>query len=421
MFDNMYQDNNYKRLESPKQETYIDVDYQMTPPRRNNSGTRVRWKTLLAGFLAGAIFTVSISFASITAYAHMINPNKSPLSLFNFDSQSADQEVQAASQPNGAMANQQITTAALSSNGKLTIPEIVVKAKDSVVGISAAVNSFRSIGTSTGTGIIYSTDGTIITNAHVINGSSAIKVTLNDGTTYDAKLIGMDVKSDLAVIKISASGLKKASFGDSNTLVVGETAVAIGNPLGLEFSGTVTAGIISALNREINVDGRYMTLIQTDAAINPGNSGGPLLNQQGYVVGINSVKVSSTDTEGLGFAIPISDALPIIEQLISKGHIAGRPSIGVSGEDISAQTASYYKVPQGFLVRSVSIGSGAELGGLKAGDIITGFNGVTITNQAELNREKDRCKAGDKAKITVYRVTTGETITLTIVLSESVA
>ncbi|HCP14187.1 MAG TPA: hypothetical protein DIT32_00115, partial [Peptococcaceae bacterium] len=140
-------------------------------------------------------------------------------------------------------------------------------------------------GTSTGTGIIYSADGTIITNAHVISGGRKITVTLADGTTYDAVITGSDTKSDLAVIRIKATGLLPATFGNSNNLVVGETAVAIGNPLGLEFAGSVTAGVISALNREVDVDGRYMTLVQTDAAINPGNSGGPLLNNKGEVVG----------------------------------------------------------------------------------------------------------------------------------------
>jgi len=391
------------------QENYIDAPYyiedSITPGNKNRK--KGKFKALLAAFMAGMLFAFTISAASITVYKNYFLPEATV-------AQQTDQDY---IYPSAGS----VTKAAYTAGGSLTIPEIVQKAQDSVVGISARISTYRGFSTSTGTGIIYSQDGLIITNAHVVNGAQSVTVNLNDGTTYEGKIIGKDIKSDLAVIKISASGLKKASFGDSNKLVVGETAVAIGNPLGLEFSGTVTAGIISALNREINVDGRYMTLIQTDAAINPGNSGGPLLNDKGQVIGINTVKVATTETEGLGFAIPISEALPIIEQLIKNGYVTGRPSIGITGEDISAQTAAFYNIPQGFLVRSVSKGSGAELGGLQPGDIIIEFNGVTVKNQAELDREKDRCKAGDVAKIKVYRITTKEKLTLSIVLSEAVA
>lgn len=380
-------------------------------PEQASKKTKSRFKTLLAGFLAGMIFTVSISAASITGYLYL---EGRPLPHFN----KSNQGVQQASL-NGNYQNTQITTAGFSKANTLTIPQIIEQAQDSVVGISSTFNNSRSSGT--GTGIIYSEDGKIITNSHVINGAQKIMVTLPDGKTYQATLIGSDTKSDLAILNISAKNLKAATFGDSNKLVAGETAIAIGNPLGLEFAGSATAGIVSALNREVNVDGRYMTFIQTDAAINPGNSGGPLLNSKGEVIGINTVKVTSTDTEGLGFAIPISNALPIIQQLMTNGTITGRPSIGISGEDISAQAAAYYDVPQGFLVRSIAPGSGAEQGGLQIGDLIIAFNGVTVTNQAELNREKDRCAAGDMASIKVYRSTTGQTITLNVVLSESVA
>jgi serine protease Do len=381
--------------------------------------SRGRFKHLLAGFLAGILFTTCVSAASIGGFLALsrgeFSWNQTTQTAQAISESTAETLTQLPAQSNGSTGSGKAVTAAVGT-GTLTIPEIAEKMKNSVVGIST-----ESIyGTATGTGIIYSSDGTIITNAHVISGGRNITVTMPDGTTYDATVVGSDAKSDLAVIKISAKGLPAATFGNSNNLVVGETAVAIGNPLGLEFAGSVTAGVISALNREVDVDGRYMTMIQTDAAINPGNSGGPLLNNKGEVVGINSVKVSSSDAEGLGFAIPISDALPIIQELISNGHVTGRPSIGISGEELSAQAASYYNVPQGFLVRTVTSGSGAEAGGLQAGDIITAFNGINVKTQSELNREKDRCKAGDTVTIKVYRTTNDKALELNIVLSEAV-
>jgi len=382
-------------------------------------GRHGKFKTILAGFLAGIVFTASVSAASIGGYL-AVSRGALPWSQGVQTAQTMEtspdaSDAQSPSTVTNSSSSRKAITAALGT-GTLTIPEIAEKTKNSVVGISTET----MYGTSTGTGIIYSAEGTIITNAHVISGGRKITVTLADGTTYDAVITGSDTKSDLAVIKIKASGLLPATFGNSNNLVVGETAVAIGNPLGLEFAGSVTAGVISALNREVDVDGRYMTLIQTDAAINPGNSGGPLLNNKGEVVGINSVKVSTEDTEGLGFAIPISNALPIIQELIANGQVTGRPSIGISGEELSAQAASYYNVPQGFLVRTVTSGSGAEAGGLQAGDIIIAFNGVTVKTQSELNREKDRCAAGDTATIRVHRTTTSKEIDLKIVLSEAV-
>ena len=385
-----------------------------------NKGTGKGWhgkfKNILAGFLAGVVFTASVSAASIGGFL-AVSRDGLPWNqgVQTAETAAAASDAQSPSNVTNSSGSRKAITAALGT-GTLTIPEIAEKTKNSVVGISTET----MYGTSTGTGIIYSADGTIITNAHVISGGRKITVTLADGTTYDAVITGSDTKSDLAVIRIKATGLLPATFGNSNNLVVGETAVAIGNPLGLEFAGSVTAGVISALNREVDVDGRYMTLVQTDAAINPGNSGGPLLNNKGEVVGINSVKVSTEDTEGLGFAIPISNALPIIQELIANGQVTGRPSIGISGEELSAQAASYYNVPQGFLVRTVTSGSGAEAGGLQAGDIIIAFNGVTVKTQSELNREKDRCAAGDTATIRVYRTTTSKEIDLKIVLSEAV-
>ena len=304
------------------------------------------------------------------------------------------------------------------SSSSLTIPEIAAKAAPSVVTVICQTY----YGESTGSGIIMSDDGYILTNDHVVNGATSVKVVLYQQTedeAIDAEIIGTDSQTDLAVIKIDASGqdLTAAEFGDSDNLKVGETAVAIGNPLGLEFAGSVTKGVISALGREIEIDGREMTMIQTDASINPGNSGGPLVNDQGQVIGINSVKISSAYAEGLGFAIPINSALPIANELIENGYISGRPSIGISGDDIDSTVSKYYHIPQGVAVALVDPDSGAASAGIKAGDIITGINGEDITSIDELNVIKNKFKAGDTVTLTIYR--DEQTIKVDVVLHDA--
>ena len=267
-----------------------------------------------------------------------------------------------------------------------------------------------------GSGIIISNDGYIITNSHVIEDASAIDVVLNTGEKYKAEVLGKDSKTDLAVVKINAKNLHSAVLGKSADLKVGELAVAIGNPLGLEFQGSVTAGVISALNRTIEVDGRQYTLIQTDAAINPGNSGGPLVNKYGQVVGINTVKISSSTAEGMGFAIPVDVAVPIIEELISKGYVSGRPQIGVGIRDISESMSRYYNLPVGIYVVSVSPGSGAEGANIKVGDVIIKADGMTVTTSEELNDVRDTHKVGEKIKLTVVR--DGKTMDINVTLGE---
>ena len=235
----------------------------------------------------------------------------------------------------------------------LSIPEVVQKVSPSVVGISC----MTSLGGVTGTGIILSQDGYIITNAHVVEGGTAFKVVLDkslDSETIDAKLIGADTQTDLAVLKIEKTGLPAAEFGTSGEIVVGEAAIVIGNPLGFELAGSVTAGIISAIDRKLTVEDREMNLIQTDASINNGNSGGPLINAYGQVIGITSVKIRSTYGEGLGFAIPIDDAMPIIEDLLKYGYVKGRPQLGIMGENVTEIYSQYYNIPQGFIVRGVN-------------------------------------------------------------------
>lgn len=312
------------------------------------------------------------------------------------------------------------------SGNVMSVPDIVKKVKPSVVGISS---EFGGATVSTGTGIIMSDDGYIVTNAHVVqnteNGiterAGCVTAVLSDSSECRAEIIGADSRTDLAVIKISPDGLDltPAEFGDSDSLMEGELAIAIGNPLGFELYGSTTCGIISALNRKITVGEYEMNLIQTDAAINPGNSGGPLLNGKGQVVGINSSKIISDYAEGIGFAIPISSAKGIIDDLIENGYVTGRPMIGISGENISEKTAKYYNLPQGVCVRFITPDSAADVSGIEIGDIIIALNGESIFTMEELNKRLDDLSAGDTVNLTVYRRDTDTQFELPLVLDEN--
>lgn len=312
-----------------------------------------------------------------------------------------------------------------SPDDAMKIPDIVDKVSPSVVGISCMTKS----GTATGTGIIMSEDGYIITNAHVVSGAQSIQVLLpksysdesnsEEDLTVKAELVGKDTQTDIAVLKIDKKGLTKAEFGKSSELKVGEVAIVIGNPLGFELANSVTAGIISALDRSITVEDRTMNTIQTDASINHGNSGGPLINAYGQVVGITSAKIESSVGEGLGFAIPIDEALEIVKELIAHGYVTGRPTLGVSGENVTNVYAQYYDIPKGFFVRQVNSGSAAEKAGIKVNDIIIGIEGTLIESLEEFNAIKKNYKAGDTIKVSVYR--NKKIIDLDVTLDEAVA
>ena len=311
----------------------------------------------------------------------------------------------------------------------MTIPQIAEKVGPSVVGVinKAQVQGQRVFDPFTGryyyygnpeegevveqgsgSGIIISEDGYIVTNQHVIDKASEISIILNTGEEINAKLVGADTKTDLAVLKVDTDiDLTVATLGDSSILEVGELAVAIGNPMGMEFSGSVTAGIISAVNRTMTIEDRTYNLIQTDAAINNGNSGGALINQYGEVIGINSVKLSTTGVEGMGFAIAISEAKPIINDLMEAGYVKGRPLVG-----ISIQETQY-----GMFIADVSEGSGAEDAGLAVGDIIVAVDGKKVKTTAEINEIRDTKKPGDYMKFKV--VHEGETKEVDVKLTES--
>lgn len=285
-----------------------------------------------------------------------------------------------------------------------------------------------STATASGSGIIISEDGYILTNNHIVDSSSSnsnsyyevseatkLTVTLfNDTIEYEAKIVGTDEQTDLAVIKIEKTGLTKAEFADSDSIKVGEFAMAVGSPLGMQDS--VTAGIVSAVNREVtDTDGKKFTLIQTDAAINSGNSGGALVNSEGKVIGINTLKLSGTGIEGMGFAIPINSTTDITSQLIQYSKVK-RPYIGITGIDLNEQTSKTYNLVPGVYVKAIEDFSAGEKAGLKIGDVIIEADGKKISSMDELNEIKISHKIGDEMKVKVNR--NGEEKELTIKLAE---
>ena len=272
---------------------------------------------------------------------------------------------------------------------------------------------------SEGSGIIMSEDGYIITNAHVVEGATSLKVMTSDGETYEAQLVGSDTVTDLAVVKIDATGLTAAEFGSSEDLRVADKVMAIGNPGGHELSSSVTIGYVSALNRAIanNTTGYTMEYIQTDAAINPGNSGGALINEYGQVVGINSAKISATGYEGLGFAIPIDTAQPIISDLIQYGYVKDRAVLGISGQFIDSMTGRFYGLPQGEYVAQLN-SSEAQASGLQVGDVITAIDGQQLDSESTLRSAILSKKPGDTVTLQVYRSSTQQSATVELKLSE---
>lgn len=312
------------------------------------------------------------------------------------------------------------TMRTITISGEYEEPVVAVadKVLPSIVMIKNNVNvdtarGATSINRGTGSGIIYSSDGYIITNQHVINGASDITVTLYDGRDFNARVIGQDARSDLAVLKIDGKDLVPGDFGDSKDIRVGELAVAIGNPMGEEFSGSVTAGIISATDRSMNIGEKRLKLFQTDAAINPGNSGGALVNKKGEVIGINSVKLSSPNIEGMGFAIPINDALPIIEELISHGYVK-RPWIGVGIGDVTEDMIDKHNFPRGVYIVRVYHESPAEKAGLKVDDIITEVNGKRVYTAEALINAISELKPDTTINMKIYRNNTYEEVEITI-------
>lgn len=320
--------------------------------------------------------------------------------------------------------NNRIATAvnlAEATGSNLTISEIVALNENAVVEIRTEMIATDSwmmqyVTEGAGSGVIVSKEGYIATNNHVIDGARKIAVRLKNGTEYEATLVGRDSETDIAVLKIDADGLTCAVFGDSDRLVVGELAVAIGNPLG-KLGGTATAGIISAKDRQITIDGKDMTLLQTDASINPGNSGGGLFNQNGELIGIVVAKSTGSDVEGLGFAIPINTAEPVIEELIDHGYVKGRPDVGMTFRDFTSITDAFF-----YGVRNLGIyvdevyGEEAIEAGFRENDMICYVDDAEIRSANDLTEAFKGCKPGDVREIIILR--DGRQMTLNLVIGE---
>ncbi len=317
---------------------------------------------------------------------------------------------------------QEVTVKKVTGQALMSPAEVYASTVNSIVSINCSAVSTNIFGqrvesASSGSGFVITQDGYIVTNHHVISGASSVTVTMYDGTEYPATVVGSDSDYDVAVLKIDATGLQPVTLGSSEDVNVGDTVLAIGNPLG-ELTFSMSQGIVSCCDRAINVDGTPFNMIQVDASINPGNSGGPLMNLYGEVVGIVSAKYSSysdTTVEGLGFAIPIGDVQAIITDIMENGQITNKPSFGITAGTMTQQMAAQYQIDQtsGAFVYSVNKGGAGEKAGLKMGDVITKVDSTDITSMEDLTAAKKGHKAGDTVTVTYYRDGQTQTTELT--------
>lgn len=382
----------------PNNEPAMGGGAEQQPPHKKNNHTA---KRIACGALALAL-VAGVSFGG--GYAG-----------FHFADKTSSARVVYQSVSSGTATN-------TSTSNASSLVNVVNAITPSVVEITTeqmVTTSFwggQQVVSGAGSGVIYTADGYIITNAHVIDGAQQITVTLNDGTSYSAKVIGSDSQSDVAVVKIDATGLTPAVLGDSDSVSIGETAIAVGNPSSLGI--TTTDGIISALNRNVTIEGNTMTLLQTSAAISPGNSGGGLFNENGQLIGIVNAKNASENAEGLGFAIPINTAKAVAQDLIENGYVTGRPALGISVVSITdVQTALQYGVSNlGAYVADVTAGGGAANAGMKVGDRIVSVGTKTIQSATDVTNALKDYSAGDTVQVQVDR--NGELITLNVVLGE---
>ena len=432
--NNGYTQYNYSRQQqyqnTPGQSEYIYNNYDQTPRKRRNGG-----KTALAVIAALlAVFVVSVTSISIYEFVTtgglpasdpnvsdsdgddnmIVTPGQGLTDLEKEENDDSNTESEDKTAQQSSTVNKDFPTLEqlAAPEDAMSLPDIYDKVAPSVVGVSCTLRN----GSATGTGIIISEDGYIITNAHVVEDAVSVMIVDSEMNEYSAEIVGSDAQTDIAVLKIDETGLTPCEFGSSSNIRIGELTVVIGNPLGFELYGSMSSGIISGLNRSITIGEKKMTLIQTTASITNGNSGGPLINAYGQVIGITSAKVASIYGENLGFAIPIDNAIPIINDLMQYGYVTGRPMIGISGEDITSIMSMFYRIPEGVYVRFITPDSGAELAGIKAGDIIIGADGETVTTMDDLNEIKNRFSAGDTITLTIYR--DGESMDVDVVMTE---
>ena len=397
------------------------------PPK--NKGALVALMLILIIFLCGIV--TMLSLMNIRLFRELKTDKKQQELAISFTTEPTEEMVEqmvpaqepaaaVSSAPNATM-NLQAAPKGIDNipqNGGMSLQDIYTQNIPSVVSITCQ----SSHSASSGTGVILSADGYIVTNAHVVENSSAISVQLTDDRIFNARLVGCDDISDLSVLRIDCTDLTPAQFGDSSTLRVGDTVVAIGDPLGAAFRGTYTNGIVSAINRDVDTNGRTMTLIQTNAALNSGNSGGPLINCYGQVIGINTMKIGTfTDTagvEGLGFAIPSTQVKEIVDQIISQGYVSGRPTLGISGETLSSFYQHYYRMPAGLYITEVEAGSDAARKGIQEGDLLLYLEDTRITSMDDLKTALYDCQVDEVVEVIVYHK--GQQYRLELTLSEDI-
>lgn len=402
---NPYQYNPNRGWQNPNREepqyqwNFDDYDrLDMKQSKRKKNKGQFVFGMFLLGLLVVSLISIS-AYGIYTSFVAL--PEQSATGTDSSQGDGSDSQTSTPSLDIQGKPNQDNLVPAIGS--QMTIPQVAKSVSPSVVGVVQFVRADYYEPSGVGSGIIMSEDGYIITNAHVVQGSSDLKVILDNGEPYEAKLIGADAQTDLAVLKIEATGLVAAQFGSSKDLMVGETVVAIGNPAGMELAGSVTRGIISALDREVKTSSYAMNYIQTDAAINPGNSGGALVNEYGQVIGINSSKIVAEGYEGIGFAIPIDDARPIIEDIIANGRVTGRVVLGITATIVDEVDVRKYNVPLGLRVMSVAESSDIAAKGVQPRDIITHIDENRVTTLDEVKAVLQEHKAGDIVHLKVFR------------------
>lgn len=388
---------------------YDDV-MQKGRAKRKNRGLAV-FGSIIAGIMAISI----ISFAAYGVYSLVTNNSStSEIPYENPQDEITDgPSININDSPNESLGN-------VAPGTRMTNAQVYQNISPSIVGISVYYETSGFSRPAIGSGIIMSEDGYIVTNAHVVENGVGINVTLANGENYEARLVGMDKRTDLAVVKIDASGLSYATFGNSDQINVGDDVLAIGSPAGLD--GSMSKGIISAKEREIQLsDGAYsIECVQTDAAISPGISGGALVNMYGQVIGITSAKLVNEDIEGIGFAIPINNAKPIVDDLIKNGRVTGRVRLGITAQAIDEATAAYNNVLPGIVVVSTDQGSDISKKGVRPGDIIFEVNNKKVKSFDDMGKALNGFKAGDSVEIKVYRPAKNRTEAKTFTVSVKV-